>query len=95
MLELRKKDLPAYRQKHVVLNLSLADVKEYLKIFISTTFGDTVLNQNGDKFIYSVMAIVFSHRASKGDPSIMQAEAEGIIDFSVVRDVMYKYSKKA
>ena len=95
MLELRKKDLPAYRQKHVVLNLSLADVKEYLKIFISTTFGDTVLNKNGDKFIYSVMAIVFSHRASKGDPSIMQAEAEGIIDFSVVRDVMYKYSKKA
>ena len=78
-----------------MLNLQLAEVKDYLTQFITLTFGETVLNQEGDKFVYSVMAIVFSHRASKGDPSIVQAEAEGIIDFTVVRDVMYKYSKKA
>lgn len=48
------------------------------------------------------MMIVFSHRYSKGDKFIVEAEAEAgaspdrpLIDFSIIRDVMYKYSKKA
>ena len=41
--------------------------------------------------------IVFSHRYSKGDRFITEAEQEtdSIVDFTIVRDVMYKYSKKA
>jgi len=44
-----------------------------------------------------MMMIVFSHRYSKGDNFIVEAEAEveNTIDFTIVRDVMYKYSKKA
>lgn len=48
-----------------------------------------------------MMMICFSHRYNKGDKFILEAEAEAkatgvnAIDFSIVRDVMYKYSKKA
>ena len=40
--------------------------------------------------LHTIM-ILFSHRSTKNDP-FMQEEP---IDFEVVRDVMYKYSKKA
>jgi len=45
--------------------------------------------------------IVFSHRYCKGDKFIIEAETlakannSTPIDFSIVRDTMYKYSKKA
>ena len=45
--------------------------------------------------------IVFSHRYSKGDKFILESEAahnkfnKTPIDFTIVRDTMYKYSKKA
>lgn len=49
-----------------------------------------------------MMMICFSHRYNKGDKFIQEAELEakdngGVnsIDFSIIRDVMYKYSKKA
>ena len=44
-----------------------------------------------------MMMIVFSHRYSKGDVFIQEAEAEpdSLVDFTIIRDVMYKYSKKA
>lgn len=50
----------------------------------------------------SLMMIVFSHRYNKGDKFIQEAEQMAEqdpncqpIDFSIARDVMYKYSKKA
>lgn len=49
--------------------------------------------------INTMMMVVFSHRYSKGDLFINEAMNatlhEEQIDFSIVRDVMYKYSKKA
>ena len=45
--------------------------------------------------------IVFSHRYSKGDKFILESEAcansqmMSPIDFTIIRDTMYKYSKKA
>lgn len=47
-----------------------------------------------------MMMIVFSHRYSKGDVFILEAEknapvGKAVIDFAIIRDVMYKYSKKA
>ena len=47
------------------------------------------------------MMIVFSHRYSKGDKFILESEAcassqmMAPIDFTIIRDTMYKYSKKA
>jgi len=43
------------------------------------------------EFVNMLMAVVHSHRHNKGDPFI----AESTVDFSLVRDTMYKYSKKA
>lgn len=47
--------------------------------------------------VNSMLMIVFSHRYTKGDKFLLEAQAdpENKIDFSIVRDVMYKYSKKA
>lgn len=47
--------------------------------------------------INSMLMIVFSHRYCKGDVFIKEAINfdEGYMDFSIMRDVMYKYSKKA
>lgn len=48
-----------------------------------------------------MMMIVFSHRYSKGDKFILESEAcsstqlTAPIDFTIIRDTMYKYSKKA
>lgn len=52
------------------------------------------------QIINSLMAIVFSHRHTKGDRFIKEALSKGAssdttMDFTIVRDVMYKYSKLA
>ena len=47
-----------------------------------------------------MMPIIFSHRYSKGDRFITEAELDQnvenpVVDFSIIRDVMYKYSRKS
>ena len=75
--------------------------------FIDYIFGSNMLKLSNiitDKermqVVHTMMIIVFSHRYSKGDKFIIEAEQdapddEPVIDFSIIRDVMYKYSKKA
>lgn len=75
--------------------------------FIVQTFGQELFNYDDQlnlgesekmALINSMMMIVFSHRYCKGDLFINEAtnsDNENSIDFSIVRDVMYKYSKKA
>jgi len=48
-------------------------------------------NQFQQEFITMLMVVVHSHRHNKEDAFI----SEVTIDFSLVRDTMYKYSKKA
>ena len=47
------------------------------------------------KVIQSMMAFVYAHRHNKDDVFILESRKEKYIDFSIVRDVMYSYSKKA
>ena len=50
------------------------------------------LTANGQiEFVTMLMVVVHSHRHNKEDDFI----SETSIDFSLVRDTMYKYSKKA
>jgi len=42
-----------------------------------------------------MIAFVYAHRHNKDDKFIVEAQKKGYIDFSIVRDVMYRYSKKA
>ena len=39
-----------------------------------------------------MMAFVYAHRHNKDDKFIVETKDAGFIDFSIVRDVMYKYS---
>jgi hypothetical protein len=42
-----------------------------------------------------MIAFVYAHRHNKDDKFIVEAQTKGYIDFSIVRDAMYRYSKKA
>jgi len=43
-----------------------------------------------------MMAFLFTHRHGKGDKFLVETREAGLVlDFDIVRDVMYKYSKKA
>ena len=86
-----------------------ADMNVMMRDFIDYILGKEVLKEsNGlgegerQQIIHSMMMICFSHRYNKGDRFIQEAESEAVeagaansIDFTIVRDVMYKYSKKA
>lgn len=45
--------------------------------------------------VHSMMAFTFAHRHEKDDLFILETKQDGIINFQLVRDVMYKYSKKS
>jgi hypothetical protein len=45
--------------------------------------------------LQSMMAFVYAHRHNKDDLFLVQTRQENYIDFSVLRDCMYHYSKKA
>lgn len=84
-------------------SMSKLEMDQLVEKFISYTFGKDILKEHliGKieirQLVNSMLMIVFSHRYSKGDKFIIEAEAEPdtLVDFTVVRDVMYKYSKKA
>lgn len=55
-----------------------------------------LLDNDREQLIVRLMSFLFSHRHEKKDLFITQTREAGlIIDFNIVRDVMYKYSKKS
>ncbi len=43
-----------------------------------------------------MISMIYSHRHEKDDKFIQEIKQEGhSLDFDIIRDVMYKYSKKA
>jgi hypothetical protein len=86
-------------------NMSKQDMDQFIAEFFRHLFNSDLLLSNTlsppeqQQVIASLMSIVFSHRFNKGDRFIREAQAAAQaqcslpIDFSIVRDVMYKYSK--
>ena len=81
---------------------SKAEMDIIMLKFVENVFGAELLNGKVDKmqFVHSMMPIIFSHRYSKGDRFITEAEKDQnvenpVVDFSIIRDVMYKYSRKS
>ena len=74
-------------------------MSEALHEYLKTTFGselDVILSDDQRlRMIHSMMAFTFAHRHEKDDLFITETKKDGIINFSLVRDVMYKYSKKS
>ena len=52
-------------------------------------------NEQKMNLTQSMMAFVYAHRHNKDDVFILESRKDNYIDFSIVRDVMYSYSKKA
>lgn len=59
--------------------------------FFSFIFGEGILNHQSEAMLKHAMMILFSHRYTKNDRFICEKN----IQFDIIRDVMYKYSKKA
>jgi hypothetical protein len=54
------------------------------------------LKEMVSKLVCALSAILFSHRYDKKDQFAMDFESAGRkINFDIIRDVMYKYSKKS
>ena len=75
--------------------------------FACTVFGPQVFEggldeEEKEQITHALIMVVFSHRHNKDDRFILEAQesftsgrTRNPIDFTIVRDVMYKYSKKA
>lgn len=89
--------------------LSKDEVKDYLKRFVCSVFGEDILTTpeltptQKEQLILSMMIFVFSHRHGdkKQDKFIEQTRQEQELkphtyfDFSILRNTMYNYSQKA
>lgn len=102
MLILKKEDPEVWKVKQKQGGITATTKLEMdllLEKFIVHTFGTDILAVKSElekkQLVNHVMLVVFSHRYCKGDVFINEALAVGDIDFTIVRDVMYKYSKKA
>lgn len=69
--------------------------------FINQRLGAKVLDDNTlseeqrHLIIDNMMTFVYAHRHNKDDTFILETKAANRVNFDIVRDVMYKYSKKA
>jgi hypothetical protein len=76
------------------------EVEYILTKFLDSMFDDISAKINSkemvSKLIIALSAILFSHRYDKKDQFIIEYQENGTeINFNIIRDVMYKYSKKS
>lgn len=80
-------------------NISKVEMEKMLVYFLEDQFQiDISQLSDGDReqLIVRLIAFLFSHRHEKKDLFITETRAAGLqLDFNIVRDVMYKYSKKS
>lgn len=68
--------------------------------FVIAMFGQRFLDEIDEnlkeQIRYKMISMIYSHRHEKDDKFIQEIKQEGhSLDFDIIRDVMYKYSKKA
>ena len=108
MILLKKEQPGQWKQKQKLGGLTATtkvEMDSLIEKFIISTFGANIIRPSArvgylerKQMVNSMMMIVFSHRYSKGDVFIneaLESEDAHMVDFTIVRDVMYKYSKKA
>ena len=63
--------------------------------FLKKFMGENVVNslENVQDLVHCMMSFVYAHRHNKDDLFLLQSK--DLIDFTVLRDCMYHYSKKA
>lgn len=80
--------------------ITKAEVEYILTRFLDDMFDGISQKINSkemvSKLVVALSAILFSHRYDKKDQFIIECQESGSeINFNIIRDVMYKYSKKA
>ena len=93
----------------ILSSMSKDEMDKTLRQFITHLFGPELLASKAisadqkQQLVQSMMIFVFAHRHSKGDKFIVETQkaleakksSDLHFDFSIVRNVMYMYSKKA
>ena len=99
---LKKNSLPPSWQRFVknggICDSSKEEIMFMVREFASMLFGPKIFSgcpEEQRAICHAMIGIIFSHRFNKGDKFISEPETQSSVDFSIVRDVMYKYSKKA
>lgn len=84
-------------QKVNLSKISGAEMESIISQFLSSMFGEGLMGklsaEEKRQMTFSMMAFVYAHRHNKDDLFLM--ESKDFIDFTVLRDCMYHYSKKA
>jgi hypothetical protein len=93
------KSIPDLDKKQGTGSITKLQMNKILEHFINELFGGQILNSLTKdqrlKVVQSMLAFVYAHRHNKDDVFILESKKDKYIDFSIVRDVMYCYSKKA
>jgi hypothetical protein len=89
--------IPNFDKKQGTSSITLAQMSKILELYTREVFGsellDSVTFEERKQMGLSMLAFVYAHRHNKDDRFIK--ESRHLVDFSVVRDVQYAYSKKA
>lgn len=89
------------KEKNSSLNNKTKEEMDFnIDTFTSTTFGNDFMSSLGQEtketFRYKMVSMLYSHRHEKDDRFLKEIKEAGYtLNFDILRDVMYKYSKKA
>lgn len=90
------KYLFAPQQKQWLDQRKRTSMDQLLSAFIDAKYGlliSGMSKKNAQEFVGCVTMLIHSHRHNKKEEFLLKQADK--LDFSVVRDTMYKYSKKA
>lgn len=88
-------------QKQSLTSISRAEIEMAVSGYIDKMFGPNLMNNDvlnksqKSKIIQSMITFVYAHRHNKEDLFLMDIKKEKYLDFSILRDCMYHYSRKA
>ena len=75
-------------------NIGSTEMLTNVRNFVQAELGLQNITDIRDEIVIKMLILLFSHRHNKGDLFITELEDQKMdLDFSIQRDIMYKYSK--
>jgi|TARA_B110000305_G_C19273194_1_gene555541 hypothetical protein len=88
-------------QKQSLTSISRGEIEMAVSGYIDKMFGPSLMSSDvlnkgqKSKMIQSMITFVYAHRHNKEDLFLVDIKKERYLDFSILRDCMYHYSRKA
>lgn len=88
-------------QKQSLTSISRGEIEMAVSGYIDKMFGPSLMSNDvlnkgqKSKIIQSMITFVYAHRHNKEDLFLVEIKKEKYLDFSILRDCMYHYSRKA